>query len=183
MRIIAGKYRGRVLKSPSDYKTRPTSDRLRETLFNIINFRITDDTNFLDLCAGTGACGIEAISRGANQVVFVEISKKMCGIIETNLNNLKIPEDQTEIFCEPAEKFLEKSLDSFDIIYYDPPYQTDYSKVLNLVANNDKNLLADDGLLIVEHSKQNNLPDLIQELRRWRLLKQGDSCLSFYERN
>jgi 16S rRNA (guanine(966)-N(2))-methyltransferase RsmD len=183
MRIIAGKYRGRVLKSPSDYKTRPTSDRLRESLFNIINFRISDDTNFLDLCAGTGACGIEAISRGAEECFFVEISRKMCAVIEQNLDNLKIPEDQTDIFCESAEKFLEKTSKSFDIIYYDPPYQTDYSKVLNLIADNDKNLLAEDGLLIVEHSKQNNLPDLIKELRRWRLLKQGDSCLSFYERN
>lgn len=183
MRIIAGKYRGRVLKSPSDYKTRPTSDRLRETLFNIINFNLNETTLFLDLCAGTGACGIEAISREVKACYFVEISRKMCGIIETNLDNLKIPKEQTEIFCESAEKFLEKTQNSYDIIFYDPPYQTDYSMVLKLIANTEKRILNDDGLLIVEHSKQIMLPDVIQELRRWRLLKQGDSCLSFYERN
>ena len=81
MRVIAGIYRGRVLKSPPDNKTRPTSDRLRETLFNVLAPRIDEETRFLDLCAGTGAIGIEALSRGAAFVTFVDKSKKSLSLI------------------------------------------------------------------------------------------------------
>ncbi|MCU0238505.1 MAG: 16S rRNA (guanine(966)-N(2))-methyltransferase RsmD [Pyrinomonadaceae bacterium] len=183
MRIIAGEYRGRVLKSPSDLKTRPTSDRLRETLFNILNPQISDDTNFLDLCAGTGAIGIEAISRGANLAVFVDISKKCCALIEQNLDILNIPEEKTEVYCNSAEKFLINPTKSFDIVYFDPPYQNDYAKVLQQLGAKDSKILNIDGIVIAEHSAKQLMPDLIGELRRWRLLKQGDSCLSFYERN
>jgi 16S rRNA (guanine(966)-N(2))-methyltransferase RsmD len=91
MRVIAGVYRGRTLKSPADTKTRPTSDRLRETLFNVLAPRIDDSTRFLDLCAGTGAIGIEAISRGASFVTFVDKSRKACALIEDNLEHLSIP--------------------------------------------------------------------------------------------
>src|SRR5438876_10653240 len=84
MRVIAGKFRGRKLKSPPSLQTRPTSDRLRETLFNILAARI-EGARFLDLCAGTGAVGIEALSRGAAHVTFVDQSPRMCGLIENNL--------------------------------------------------------------------------------------------------
>ena len=87
MRIIAGKYRGRQLKSPPSAQTRPTSDRLRETLFNVLAPRI-EGARFLDLCAGTGAVGIEALSRGAEHVTFVDQSRKMCGLIEANTERL-----------------------------------------------------------------------------------------------
>ena len=126
MRIVGGLYRGRVLKSPPNFKTRPTSDRLRETLFNILTPRISEDTKFLDLCAGTGAIGIEALSRGIFSTTFVEVSRKMCGLIEENLDLLEIPENQTEIICEKAEKFLSKTLASFDLIYFN-----DFSIVIN----------------------------------------------------
>ncbi len=92
MRVIAGLYRGHVLKSPPDNKTRPTSDRLRETLFNVLAPQITHQTRFLDLCAGTGAIGIEALSRGAAFATFVDKSKKSCALIEENLDKLKIDE-------------------------------------------------------------------------------------------
>ena len=108
MRIISGAYRGRVLRSPSDNKTRPTSDRLRETLFNILAPRITEETRFLDLCAGTGAVGIEALSRGANFVTFVDKSRRACALIEKNLDLLEIPEDETEIFSLTAENFVNR---------------------------------------------------------------------------
>ncbi len=94
MRIIAGEYRGRILKSPANLKTRPTSDRLRETLFNILQPKIDDETRFLDLCAGTGAIGIEAISRGAKFSTFVDKSRRACALIEENLDILEIPEEQ-----------------------------------------------------------------------------------------
>src|SRR5207302_9434158 len=98
MRIIAGRYRGRKLKSPPSPQTRPTSDRLRETLFNILAPRI-DGARFLDLCAGSGAVGIEALSRGAAHVTFVDRSRKMCALIEANLAALAIPENEFEIVC------------------------------------------------------------------------------------
>lgn len=182
MRIIAGNYRGRALKSPSNLKTRPTSDRLRETLFNILNPRITENTFFLDLCAGTGAIGMEALSRGAQFVTFVEISRKICGLIEENLDNLKIPEASTEIICEKAERFLDKTSQNFDIVYFDPPYQSDYFQILQKIGEIDSKILKPDGVFVAEHSSKILLPDLVGELRRWRLLKQGDSSLSFYER-
>lgn len=183
MRVIAGIYRGRVLKSPLDLKTRPTSDRLRETLFNILNPRITEDTVFLDLCAGTGAVGIEALSREVKFVTFVEIARRNCAIIEENLDNLQIPEDLTEIICEKADKFLSKCEKTFDIVYFDPPYRENYRLILGQFGGEGSQLLSSDGIFIAEHSVKADLPDLVGELRRWRLLKQGDSALSFYEKN
>lgn len=184
MRVIAGQYRGRILKSPSDSKTRPTSDRLRETLFNILSPRIDDETRVLDLCAGTGAVGIEALSRGANYATFVDKSRKMCGLIEQNLDNLKIPEEQTEVFHISAEDFLRRSEEKvWDIIYFDPPYESDYLDVLQYFADEHKSYLSAGGVLIVEHSSKVLMPDLIGDLRRWRLLKQGDSSLSFFEKS
>src|SRR5262249_53859729 len=105
MRVISGLYRGRVLRNPSDRKTRPTSDRLRETLFNVLAPRLNDETRFLDLCAGTGAIGIEALSRGAAFVTFIDKSRRACALIEENLDTLLIPEDRTEIVCIPVETF------------------------------------------------------------------------------
>lgn len=181
MRVIGGFYRGRVLKSPPNFKTRPTSDRLRETLFNILHPRITKETIFLDLCAGTGAVGIEALSRGVQHTTFVDISRKMCGLIEENLDHLEVPENQTEIVCEKAEKFLTKTKQTFDLVYFDPPYQNDYLQVLQEFGEANSKLLSAAGVFIAEHSAKSNLPDLVGELRRWRILKQGDSALSFYE--
>ena len=184
MRIISGFYRGRVLKSPLDNKTRPTSDRLRETLFNIIAPTIDDETRFLDLCAGTGAIGIEALSRGALFVTFVDKSRRACALIEENLDLLGVPESETEIVCLSAETFTNrKHAKGWDIVFFDPPYQIDYSTVLRDFGEAESDLLNDKGVLIVEHHAKNVLHDSYNTLRRWRLLKQGETCLSFYERN
>src|SRR3982751_3728361 len=131
MRVIAGEFRGRVLKSPPGNRTRPTSDRLRETLFNILAPRIHDDTRFLDLCAGTGAIGIEALSRGAAFVTFVDRSKKACALIEENLDKLDVPEKQTNVLNLPAENFTGREhQEGWDIIFFDPPYDSDYGVVM-----------------------------------------------------
>jgi 16S rRNA (guanine966-N2)-methyltransferase len=184
MRVISGLYGGRVLKSPPDGKTRPTSDRLRETLFNILAPVITDETRFLDLCAGTGAIGIEAVSRGAAFVTFVDKSRRACALIEENLDLLHVPEDETEVINLQAETFTGREHETgWDIIFFDPPYDSDYSIVLHDFRSTDGNLLREDGRLIVEHHSKNTLPDALGELRRWRLLKQGETRLSFYERN
>ena len=153
MRIIAGEYKGRNLKSPPSLHVRPTSDRLRETLFNVIA-PVIADARFLDLCAGSGAVGIEALSRGASHATFVDRSRRMCKLIEAN-------------------EFLRQSKDErWDIVYFDPPYKEDYLKTLRLLGNND--------LVIAEHHHKTELPDTIGELHRTRILKQGDSALSFY---
>ena len=184
MRIIAGEYRGRVLKSPADNKTRPTSDRLRETLFNILAPRIADDTRFLDLCAGTGAIGIEAISRGAAFATFVDKSKKACALIEDNLDHLEIPETQTEIVCLPVETFTGRNhANGWDIVFFDPPYDSEYTTVLFEFGASESTLLNHEGLLVVEHHSKTPIPDAVGMLRRWRILKQGETHLSFYERN
>ncbi len=183
MRIISGEYRGRILKSPADNRTRPTSDRLRETLFNVLNPRIDSDTRFLDLCAGTGAIGIEAISRGAAFATFVDKSLRACALIEENLDLLKIPESQTEVFKDSAEKFVAREHKIiWDIAFYDPPYQDNYRYFLLEFAANLEKLLTAEGILIAEHHAKNLLPDAVGELRRWRILKQGETHLSFYER-
>lgn len=181
MRIIAGEYRGRVLKSPADNKIRPTSDRLRETLFNILSPRISSETRFLDLCAGTGAIGIEAISRGAAFATFVDKSNRVCALIEENLDLLKIPEEKTEVFRGLAEKFVTREHPTgWDIVFYDPPYADDYKLFLLEFASNAAKILAPDGVLILEHHFKNILPEAVGDIRRQRVLKQGETQLSFY---
>ena len=183
MRIIAGKYRGRRLKSPPSSQTRPTSDRLRETLFNIIAPRI-EGARFLDLCAGTGAVGIEALSRGAAHVTFVDQSRKMCELIAANLGLLNIDESEFEIVTADSFDFLRKRKHKhplLDIIFFDPPYAGDYGRTLNVIAEEARQLLSEDGVVVVEHAKRRELRPECEALKRYRTLKQGDSVLSFYK--
>jgi 16S rRNA (guanine(966)-N(2))-methyltransferase RsmD len=162
---------------------RPTSDRLRETLFNVLAPRI-EGTRFLDLCAGSGAVGIEALSRGAAHVTFVDRSRKMCGLVESNLDLCNVPEDETEVVMAEASEFLRRAAaraeKKWDIAFFDPPYAIDYLPVLATFGTGA--ILEPDGVLVVEHHHKNELKDAIGEIRRWRILKQGDSALSFYER-
>ena len=184
MRIIAGKYRGRRLKSPPSLETRPTSDRLRETLFNILAPRIKG-TRFLDLCAGSGAVGIEALSRGATHATFVDQSRKMCALIKANLQALTVDEKVVEVVNGEAKEFLrrfaKKEASPFGMIFCDPPYATDYGGALDYVGEHAARLLAEDGVVIVEHDCKRDLKKAFGELKRYRILKQGDSCLSFYQ--
>jgi 16S rRNA (guanine(966)-N(2))-methyltransferase RsmD len=181
MRIIAGKYGRRIIKSVPSKKVRPTSDRLRETLFNIIAPRISLKTRFLDLCSGTGAVGIEALSRGASFATFVDKSRRACILIEENLDLLGIPEDETEVIQADAAEYLKKVNKQFDIVFYDPPYLSDYNYVLWIAS--ESNILTENGIFIAEHDSKKQLPDFIGSLRRWRIIKQGSSSLSFYEKN
>ena len=183
MRVISGLYGGRVLKSPADNKTRPTSDRLRETLFSVLAPRIDEETRFLDLCAGTGAIGIEALSRGAGFVTFVDRSKKASALIEENLDMLGVPEEQTDVLNLPAENFTGREHElGWDISFYDPPYDADYGIVLHDFGSKP-DLMLEGGILVVEHHTKKHVPDASNDLRRWRIIKQGETSLSFYERN
>jgi 16S rRNA (guanine(966)-N(2))-methyltransferase RsmD len=185
VRIIAGEYRGRVLKSPPSMQIRPTSDRLRETLFNVLAPRV-GGARFLDLCAGSGAVGIEALSRGAAHVTFVDKSRKMCGLVEANLDLCGVPEELTEVVNGEAAEFIRRAntrgAQGWDIAFFDPPYAADYLPTLEAFAAPAATALARGGLFVVEHHHKNQLKDALGALRRWRILKQGDSALSFYER-
>lgn len=190
MRVIAGEYRGRVLKNPQGLQTRPTSDRLRETLFNVLAPRL-GGARFLDLCAGTGAIGIEALSRGASFVTFVDRVHKMCGLVEENLDLLGVPEEMTEVVKSDAAEYLKRTREGghdwragtepWDVIYFDPPYASDYLSVIKELGAHASALLREGGVFVVEHHHKNQLPEESGRLRRRRLLKQGDSALSFYE--
>ena len=186
MRIIAGKYRGRKLKSPPSAQTRPTSDRLRETLFNVLAPRV-EGARFLDLCSGTGAVGIEALSRGAEHVMFVDQSRKMCSLIEANTSALGIDQKEFEIVNADASDYLrrqaKKEREPFDIIFFDPPYAGDYAAVLSFIAEHRHQLLANEGIAVVEHHKKKDLQDEFGALTRYRTLKQGDSVLSFFKKS
>src|SRR2546429_817973 len=183
MRVIAGNYRGRTLRSPPSMQVRPTSDRLRETLFNILAPRI-EGGRFLDLCAGSGAVGIEALSRGAAHVTFVDQSSGMCALIEKNLYTLGV-EDEVEVVHAEASEFLRryarKQALVFDIVFFDPPYATDYEGVLKYLGEHAARLLAEEGLVIVEHHTKRDLKEKFSRVHRYRTLKQGDSLLSFYQ--
>jgi 16S rRNA (guanine966-N2)-methyltransferase len=181
MRVIAGTYKGRKLKTLEGMHVRPTSDRLRETLFNVLAPRI-EGARFIDICAGSGAVGIEASSRGAASVTFIEASRKAVAIIGENLRNLGINEGVRVINRDAlaALKYLARSEIKFDLCYFDPPYESEiHSPVLWQIAKH--NLLAEDGIVIVEHRRQLLLSPSYDQLRPYREIVQGESSLTFYE--
>src|SRR5690349_21381903 len=180
MRVIAGIYKGRRLKTLEGLSVRPTSDRLRETIFNILTPRI-EGARFLDVCAGSGAIGIEALSRGSQYVTFIESSLKAARIISENLRNCGIRRDYRVINRDVirALKNLASEKAQFDIIYFDPPYSSElYTPVMWVIAKH--NLHADGGVLIVEHRRQSPLAPNYGQLRPYRQLAQGETHLTFF---
>ena len=184
MRVIAGQYRRRLLQSVPGTEIRPTADRLRETLFNVLcagNPEALAGSVWLDLYAGTGAVGIEALSRGAKMVYFVESSKAAADLIAANLKLLGI-ESGFRILISDTVKTLGK-IDAGvapDIAFLDPPYrmQEEYAKTLNTLASSK--LLRESSLVIAEHEKKFDPGEAFGDLRRYRTLAQGDAALSFY---
>lgn len=183
MRVIAGKFRSRTLIAPRGLDTRPTSDRLRETLFNVLASRL-EGVAFLDLYAGSGANGIEALSRGAECAVFVEKTSAAVSAIRKNLQTLGIGESgQLETRSAAASlKRLAEQGQRFNIVFLDPPYKAadEYALVLGLLGGECSSLLADDAIVIAEHHRKQRLEDAYGKLYRYRLLEQGDAVLSFY---
>lgn len=187
MRVIAGTHRSRILKSLKGLALRPTSDRLRETIFNVLGPNVSG-ARFLDLFAGTGAIGIEALSRGATQVVFIENHKPAAALIRKNLDSLGIRSGFTVLPVDVLRgletlRSRKSGADSrFDLIFLDPPYAAavDYARVLESLGSAD--LLAPRGIVVAEHHRKFDLPERVGALRRFRVLKQGDAALSFYRR-
>ncbi|HVW79294.1 MAG TPA: 16S rRNA (guanine(966)-N(2))-methyltransferase RsmD [Alloacidobacterium sp.] len=183
MRVIAGKFRSRTLTAPKGLDTRPTSDRLRETLFNVLAPRI-EGARFLDLYAGSGANGIEALSRGAASVVFVEKAAPAVAAVRANLKALGIVGDyQLETrSVEAVLKRLTEQAKNFDIVFLDPPYQAaeEYALTMSFLGKDGAALPAGDGVVVAEHHRKQPLDDRYGKLERYRLLEQGDAALSFY---
>jgi 16S rRNA (guanine966-N2)-methyltransferase len=185
MRVIAGTYRSRILKSLKGLALRPTSDKLRETLFNVLAPNIAG-ARFLDLFAGTGAIGIEAISRGAAEVVFIENHPPAAALIRKNLEALGIRAGVTLLAADVLRGLetlaaREKGTASgFGCIFLDPPYTAaeDYARVLRFLGSSE--LVAPDGIVVAEHRRNFDLPEESGALGRVRVLRQGDAALSFY---
>jgi 16S rRNA (guanine(966)-N(2))-methyltransferase RsmD len=182
MRVIAGAYKGRRLNAPSWSGLRPTSDKLRETIFNVLAPRIAGAL-VLDGYAGTGAIGIEAISRGAAQVTFIEQDRRALALIADNLARCGV-ENGYAIIRAPVARGVQTlqaapGFVPFDIILLDPPYDQPPPIVLADLAIID-GLLAPGGLLVLEHARRHSSPESAGRLARTRLLTAGDSALSLY---
>ena len=185
MRVIAGQFRSRPLQSLPGTDTRPTSDRLRETLFNVLtagNPDVLRDSEWLDLFAGTGAVGIEALSRGARHVIFVDSSRAATQVIRANLRALGI-EDAAEVIDDEVRGTL-RALHArgarCDFCFLDPPYRQHGAYAATLQALQRSQLLQPGALVIAEHDQRFDPGGEFGELRRFRLLKQGDAALGFY---
>jgi len=187
MRVIAGTYRSRILKSLKGIALRPTTDRLRETLFNVLAPNIVG-SRFVDLFAGTGAIGIEALSRGAAEVIFIENHAPAATLIRRNLESLGITTGVTVLAVDVLRGLAmlaarkNSGAPAFDHVFLDPPYAAaeGYARVLEFLGSAD--LLATGGIVIAEHRRNFDLCEEAGARRRFRVLKQGDAALSFYRR-
>jgi 16S rRNA (guanine966-N2)-methyltransferase len=196
MRIIAGTFRSRTLAAQPGMSTRPTSDRLRETLFNVLAPRI-EGAAFLDLYAGSGAVGLEALSRGAAHVAFVERAPAALKILHANLERLgigsgvRVHAKSVGAFLKSAARPDPKSADPkrtsakpecFDVVFLDPPYDEakEYAITLELLGGAAKGILAPGAVVVAEHRRKQSLDEQYGSLKRTRVLEQGDAALSFY---
>ena len=171
MRIIAGSHRGHRIAAPTGRDTRPTSDRVRENAFNLIG--PVDDADVLDLFAGSGALGLEALSRGAASATFVESDREACRTINANLDKLKL---RGTVLCQDAMRALARERRRYDLILCDPPYDYDHRKL----APHLPSLLTEDGVLVYETSGRADPPELPGlEVRTTR--KYGSARLTLYE--
>jgi len=185
VRIIAGKYRSRLLKSLRGKALRPTSDRLRETLFDILGASVQGSV-FVDVYAGAGAVGIEALSRGAAEVTFIEKHPPAATLIRRNLESLDVQSgviilamDALRGLDQLAHRRFGDRLQA-DFVFLDPPYAAEEEYARSLEYLDESRLLASTGLVIVEHRSDFELPERLMQIERVRVVEQGDAALSFY---
>ncbi len=175
MRVVGGKFRGKKLKEFSGQDIRPTSDRAKESIFNIINIKVVG-SSFLDLFCGTGSMGIEALSRGAEMVVFTDKDATSVNITNDNLKSVK---QEIRALKISAEDYLKGCTQKFDIIFLDPPYAYDNVEILmQTILNND--ILNKDGLVIYEH-KQDRLSVNYEGFTLTDIRKYGIAIFDFYK--
>jgi 16S rRNA (guanine966-N2)-methyltransferase len=170
MRVIGGEFRSRRLKAPSGDATRPTPDRLREALFNVLQSRV-DGCVFVDAHAGSGAVGIEALSRGARQAVFIERAKPAVAVIQDNLRSMKL-DGRSRVIQGSASLYLAEMV--ADVVFIDPPYarMEEYEACMRVAPRR--------ALLVAQHASKMALPEMYAGWKRTRVLRQGDNSLSFY---
>ena len=184
LRIIGGTIRGRLIKVPRSSKIRPTSDKVRESIFNIIPPDVVNGSTFMDLFAGCGAVGIEALSRGAGHVTFTESDYRHARIIRENLECCGFKES-SEVFCSDVLLMLDKILlhnRLYNIIFVDPPYNYPKFKILlPKIITNVK--ISDYGFMIVEHSSKVKLPEKIDDMALYGNYVYGDTALTVYRKD
>lgn len=181
MRVISGKVRGHTLKAPKGLNTRPTTDRVKESIFNIIQLKL-EGSIVIDLFSGSGNLGIEALSRNSNKAYFIDNNKTSINSINENLKRTNFINNSIVFHMDviaAIEKLRRENIKA-DIIFLDPPYsqglvtpvleKVSYSKILN-----------PEGIIIVEHMKTDEIPDNIKDLQKYRIKKYGDIVVSFYE--
>lgn len=179
MRVITGKARGIQLKTPDGMQTRPTSDRVKEALFSIIQFDIPG-AQVLDLFGGTGQLGIEALSRGAQSAVFVDAGEKACALIRENLKRTKLETDARVVRSDYLD-YLKRTREKFDIIFLDPPYAEVFlENALNIITEID--ILQTNGIIIAERPLGKELPWDFEGYRRSRDYKYGNTLLTVYRK-
>ena len=181
MRVISGKCRGTHLMAPEGMETRPTTDRIKETLFNMIAFDLPE-CEFLDLFSGSGAIGIESLSRGAKQAVFVDQGEKALSCIHGNLEKTRLTSCAEVLACsaEAAIRLLGEKKRTFDIIFMDPPYALEgIDALINRIAEYD--LLKEDGYIILERSTK-SIVNLPRNLVLWKEKKYKTTTLSFIKK-
>ena len=179
MRVITGKARGIQLKTPDGMQTRPTTDRVKEALFSIIQFELPG-AKVLDLFGGTGQLGIEALSRGANSAVFVDASDKACSLIRENLKRTKL-EQQGKVIRSDYLEYLKRTKDIFNIIFLDPPYAEVFlENALNLITQID--ILQTNGIIVTERPLGKELPWEFEGFQRSRDYKYGNTLLTVYRK-
>lgn len=181
MRVISGSAKGKKLKAPSGLKTRPITDMIKEALFNVWGSRI-ENSNLLDLFAGSGSVGIEALSRGAQKVVFIDNSGEAVKTIWENLNNCKF-ESGFEVYRRDVFQVLkqfERQGLSFDLIYIDPPFTNDslFYKVMDSI--NEVELLASEGIVVIRTPRKKQMPPSFHRLFKYRVSHYGESSLHYY---
>jgi len=182
MRVIGGIKGSRRLRSSKSKALRPTLDRVRESIFNILRERVTS-AKVLDLFSGIGSVGIESLSRGASEVIFVEKDSKIAEILKENLHSLGFETGNRILKMDftKAIKVLSKEEERFDIIYIDPPYASGFAEIsLRLLAEYD--ILKEEGLALAEHFHKDKLDDRFGDLKLYRVKKIGDTCISFYKK-
>jgi 16S rRNA (guanine(966)-N(2))-methyltransferase RsmD len=181
LQITGGQFRRIQLRSLPSQNVRPTARRVRERLFGLLAERI-EGARFVDLCAGSGSVGIEALSRGASHVTFVDRAPLACACVQMNLDTCGVNREQSVVVVDSAFKFLRQAVEQgcsvWDIAFFDPPYATDYTPVLNLFATGK--LLKPRGFLIVEHHCESQ-PDVGGALDYVGTVEIGETCLSFFE--
>ena len=181
MRVIAGSAKGKRLQAPSGLDTRPITDRIKEALFNVLSWNI-EQAFFLDLFAGSGSVGIEALSRGAEKVILVDKGNAAVKIIKENLDNCGF-KNNVEVFCMDVFKslqYFQRQGHKFDYIYVDPPFTNEKIFEEFMEAIDHVLILDRDGIMIIRTRRQKKMPEKLNTMQKYRVNNYGESTLHYY---